>query len=205
MPTVRPLSAVPPDEPPALHARAIDNLRFIRETMERAGAFTAVSGRGMMAVGALGVTAALLTSAVRTPLEWLALWLATAAVAFAVSAITMLRKAREAQAPLLSGPARKLLLSFAPPMAAGALLTAVLYAHGLTALLPGVWLMLYGTAVVTGGAFSVRILPALGLMLMLLGAVALVAPAGWGDWIMGLGFGGAHVAFGLLIARRYGG
>ena len=205
MPTVRPLRAVPPDEPPALHARAIDNLRFIRETMERAGAFTAVSGRGMMAVGALGVTAALLTSAVRTPLEWLALWLATAAVAFAVSAITMLRKAREAQAPLLSGPARKLLLSFAPPMAAGALLTAVLYAHGLTALLPGVWLMLYGTAVVTGGAFSVRILPALGLMLMLLGAVALVAPAGWGDWIMGLGFGGAHVAFGLLIARRYGG
>jgi hypothetical protein len=205
MPTVRPLRAVPPDEPPALHARAIDNLRFIRETMERAGAFTAVSGRGMIAVGALGVTAALLTSAVRTPLEWLALWLATAAVAFAVSAITMLRKAREAQAPLLSGPARKLLLSFAPPMAAGALLTAVLYAHGLTALLPGVWLMLYGTAVVTGGAFSVRILPALGLMLMLLGAVALVAPAGWGDWIMGLGFGGAHVAFGLLIARRYGG
>jgi hypothetical protein len=205
MPTVRPLRAVPPDEPPALHARAIDNLRFIRETMERAGAFTAVSGRGMIAVGALGVTAALLTSAVCTPLDWLALWLATAAVAFAVSAITMLRKAREAQAPLLSGPARKLLLSFAPPMAAGALLTAVLYAHGLTALLPGVWLMLYGTAVVTGGAFSVRILPALGLMLMLLGAVALVAPAGWGDWIMGLGFGGAHVAFGLLIARRYGG
>jgi len=203
--TIRPLRALPPDEPPALHARAIDNLRFIRETMERAGAFTAVSGRGMIAVGTLATGAALLSLAVRTPLQWLALWLATAAVALAIAAVTMHRKARAAQSTLLTGPARKLVLAFAPPMAAGAALTLVLYQHGLVPMLPGVWLLLYGTAVVTGGAFSVRILPALGLALMALGGVALLAPASWGDWLLGVGFGAAHIAFGALIARRYGG
>ena len=206
MTTVRPLRSRQPDEPPAIHARAIENLRFIRETMERAGAFTAVSGRGMMFVGALALLSALAApSQQEAPLGWLLLWLATAAVALVVSGIAMLGKARAANSSLLTGPARKLLLSFAPPMAAGVALTVVLYLQGLTPLMPGVWLLLYGTAVVTGGAFSARIVPALGVTLMLLGAVALVSPPAWGDLLMALGFGAAHVGFGALIARRYGG
>ena len=206
MTTVRPLRTPPPDEPPAIHARAIENLRFIRETMERAGAFTAVSGRGMMLVGALALLAALAAPSQReAPLRWLLLWTATACVALIVSAVAMLGKAREANGSLLTGPARKLLLSFAPPMAAGAALTVVLYLHGLTGLMPGVWLLLYGTAVVTGGAFSARIVPALGVTLMLLGAVALLAPPHWDNVVMALGFGGLHLLFGTLIARRHGG
>lgn len=206
MTTVRPLRTPPPDEPPAIHARAIENLRFIRETMERAGAFTAVSGRGMILVGVLALGAAAAAPSVRpAPLQWLLLWMATAAVALTVSTVAMLGKARAADSSLLTGPARKLLLSFAPPMAAGAALTVMMYLHGLTALMPGVWLLLYGTAVVTGGAFSARIVPALGVTLMLLGAVALLAPPTWGDALMALGFGAAHVGYGALIARRYGG
>ena len=206
MTTVRPLRTSLPDEPPAIHARAIENLRFIRETMERAGAFTAVSGRGMMLVGALALLAAAAAPPMReAPLRWLLLWMATAAVALTVSAVAMLGKARAANGSLLTGPARKLLLSFAPPMAAGAALTGVLYLQGLTPLMPGVWLLLYGTAVVTGGAFSVRIVPALGVALMFLGAAALLAPPAWGNALMAVGFGAAHVGFGALIARRYGG
>jgi hypothetical protein len=184
----------------------MDNLEFIRETMERAGSFTAVSGLGMIGDGVLAVVAAPVAHALRASVDlWLATWLATAVVALALSGAATARKAHRARAPLLSGPGRKLLLSFAPPMLVGALLTAVLYRHGLAQLLPGVWLLLYGTAVVTGGAFSVRIVPALGLALMALGAVALAAPLGWGDWLMAAGFGGGHIAFGILVARRYGG
>jgi hypothetical protein len=195
-----------PADPPALQARAMDNLQFIRDTMEQAGAFTAVSGLGMVGVGALALVAVPVARAFRTnPAVWLAVWLAVAASAGALSAVMTVRKARRANASLLSGPGRKLLLAFAPPMFVGALLTTVLLRHGQVQLLPGVWLLLYGAAVMTGGAFSVRIVPALGVALIALGAAALFAPPAWGDWFMAAGFGAAHLGFGALIAWRHGG
>ena len=117
----------------------------------------------------------------------------------------MIRKARAAKMPLLSGPGRKFVLSFSPPMAVGALLTFVLYRAGLMEAIPGVWLLLYGTAVVAGGAFSVKIVPVMGLCFMGAGVIALFAPVAWAPWILGAAFGGLHIAFGIPIARRHGG
>jgi hypothetical protein len=107
--------------------------------------------------------------------------------------------------PLLSGPGRKFVLSLAPPLVAGALLTIVLFQAGLIQLLPGVWMLLFGVGVVTAGAFSVRIVPVMGCAFMLLGAVALFLPLGWGNVLMAAGFGGLHLVFGSVIAWRYGG
>jgi hypothetical protein len=117
----------------------------------------------------------------------------------------MVRKGRAAKMPLLSGPGRKFVLSFSPPMAVGALLTFVLYRAGMLDLIPGVWLLLYGTAVVAGGAFSVRIVPVMGILFMAAGVVALFSPVTWNDWILGAAFGGLHIAFGIPIARSHGG
>src|SRR6516162_2741013 len=126
-------------------------------------------------------------------------------VAMAIAAPAAATKAHRANSRLFSGPGRKFLLSFAPPIVVGGLLTYTLYHVGALTALPGVWLLLYGTAIVTGGAFSVRVVPVMGLCLMLLGAVALFAPAGWGDQFMAAGFGVVHVGFGWWIARHYGG
>ena len=205
MTTVRPLKIAPADEPPALQARAMDNLQFIRDTMAQAASFTAVSGVGMVVVGALAVAASLLVGRLGGPRAQVLAWSAVAGVAALVSTVTTVRKARAARMPVLSGPGRKLLLNFLPPMLVGALLTAVLVRAGMDALLPGVWLLLYGTAVVAGGAFSVRILPAMGACIMLIGAAALFAPPALGNLFMAVGFGGAHLVFGTLIARRHGG
>jgi len=126
-------------------------------------------------------------------------------VAIAIGALAMQRKASVAQVPVLSGPARRFVLSFAPPLLVGALLTIVLYRAGLYAAIPGTWLVLYGTGIVTGGAFSVRVVPVMGLCFMALGAVALFCPLPWGTWFLIAGFGGLHLVFGLIIARRFGG
>jgi hypothetical protein len=140
-----------------------------------------------------------------TPRAWLAVWLIEAFVAVAIAAPAAATKAHRANSALFSGPGRKFVLSFAPPIVVGGLLTYALFHAGLFAALPGVWLLLYGTAIVTGGAFSVRIVPVMGLCLMTLGAAALLAPAAWGDAFMAAGFGIAQIAFGFWIAWRYGG
>jgi hypothetical protein len=191
--------------PRPLHDRALDNLQFIRSTMERAGSFTAVPGWGMVGVGVTALVATVLAWLQPTVELWMAVWLGAAAVAIVIGGWAMARKAHRVNDPILSGPGRRFGLSFLPPMVVGGLLTVVLYRTGLPQVLPGVWLLLYGTGVVTGGAFSVRPVPLMGLCFMLLGAVAVFAPAWLGPWLMTLGFGGLNIAFGLVIARRYGG
>lgn len=205
MASVRPLHRQPQPESPALHARAMDNLAFIRDTMEKAGSFTAVSGWGMVAVGLIATIAATIASSQHSVLRSIYVWIAAAGLAPCVMLWAIVRKARRAHMPLWSGPGRKFLLSFSPPMLVGALLTVVLYRAGVVATIPGMWLLLYGTAVVAGGAFSVRLIPVMGICFMLAGTLALFTPQAWNDWIMAVAFGGLHVAFGVPIARRHGG
>lgn len=191
--------------PPALHDRAMDNLRFIRETMERASSFTAVPGRGQVGIGLTALLAALVASQQESPVAWLSVWFVELSVSLVIAAWTMYKKARAAATPLLSSPGRKLVINFSPPMLVGALLTVVFYQANLTNLLPGLWLLLYGAGVVTGGAFSVRPVPVMGVCFMFVGAGALFCPPAWGDWFMAAGFGLLHIIFGLHIARNYGG
>lgn len=187
----------------SLDARAIDNLRFIRETMEQAAGITAVSGWGMVLAGVVALGAAAV--AAFGEVGWIGPWLAAAGAAPVVSLVAIARKARRAGAVPVNGVGRKLLLAFTPTMVAGALLTAALLQLGMTVLLPALWLLLYGAAVMAAGAFSVRAVPVMGLCFVLLGGVALVAPAAWGNALLALGFGGLHLVFGTFIARRHGG
>jgi hypothetical protein len=173
--------------------------------MENAAEFTAVPGWGGVAMGVTALAAAFIASRQVTPRAWLTVWLIEAFIAVAIAAPTAATKAHRANSALFSGPGRKFVLSFAPPIVVGGLLTFALFQAGFLTALPGVWLLLYGTAIVTGGAFSVRIVPVMGLCLMLLGAAALIGPAGWGDAWMAAGFGVVQIGFGWWIARHYGG
>ena len=197
----RPLAA----PPSALHDRAAADLRFIRETMERASSFTAFSGWGLAAVGLAAVPGGWLAARQPTRQAWLAVWLGLAGLAVAVVGLTTWWKARRSAATAPAATARRFALGLAPPLAAGALLTVALAGAGLRTALPGAWLLLYGTGVVTGGAFSVRIVPAMGFSFMLAGAGALLGPAAWGDWLLVAGFGGLHLVFGPVIGARHGG
>ena len=203
MPTGSPLRSE--RAPIPIDARAADHLRYIRETMERAAEFTAVPGWGGVAMGFTAIVASWLASLQTSPRAWLTVWLLEAFVAVAIAAPSAATKAHRANSALFSGPGRKFVLSFAPPIFVGGVLTLILFHAGLSSALPGLWLLLYGTAVVTGGAFSVRVVPIMGMCLMALGSIALFAPANWGDAFMAAGFGGLQIGFGFWIARHHGG
>ena len=159
----------PKRAPIPIDARAADHLRYIRETMERAAEFTAVPGWGGVAMGFTAIGAAIAASRQHSPSAWLSVWLAEAFVAVAIAGATAATKAHRANAALFSGPGRKFLLSFTPPIIVGGLLTFALFHFGAASTLPAVWLLLYGTAIVTGGAFSVRVVPVMGICLMTTG------------------------------------
>jgi len=192
-------------EPPALHERAMDNLRYIRETMELATAFTGISGWGEIAIGITALIASVIAAQQATFNAWLAVWIAEGLISLLIAGWSMDRKARAIEMPLGSGPGRKAVFSLTPPMLAGGLLTIVLVQAGLTNAIPGVWLLLYGTGVITGGMYSVRVVPIMGICLMTLGALALFSPPAFANWFMAAGFGGLHVVFGAIIVRKYGG
>lgn len=191
--------------PHPIQDHAIDNLRYIRNTMERAASLTAVPGYGGMVMGATALAAAVIASQVSTNREWLAVWLTELVLAVAIGSLAMVFKARQTGASLWSESGRKFLLSFTPAVAVGALLTAPLYLHGQADLLGAVWLLCYGAAVIAGGSFSVKIVPAMGAAFLALGVVALVTPATLRDVPLAAGFGGLHLIFGYWIARKYGG
>ena len=196
--------AVPRPEPVEIHEHAMDNLRYIRQTLERAGSFTAVPGKGGVLMGLVALGAGRLAERQASGATWITIWMGAAVVAMAIGIMGAAMKSRRFQMPLFSGPGRKFIAGFAPAIVAGAVLTLVFYRAGVSGFLPGVWLLLYGAAVLSGGWNSVRVVPMMGACFMLAGSAALLVP-GYNDPLLSAGFGGLHLVFGTLIAVKYGG
>jgi hypothetical protein len=182
----------------------LEDLRFIRETLERSGSFTAVPGWGQVILGVTALASAPIAARQTTPFAWIAIWLIEAGLAVAIASVAMNYKSQRLGVALISGPARKFALGFLPPLAAGAIVTLIFYRVGMTATLPGIWALLYGAAVITGGVFSVPLVPVMGACFMAVGALELFFPA-VGNYAMAATFGGLHILFGYLIARKHGG
>jgi hypothetical protein len=183
----------------------MENLQFIRRTMEVSGSFTAVPGWGLVAVGVTAIGAAIIAHQQVAVHRWLEVWVGEAIIGLAIALWSMYAKGTRTGVMLLAAPGRRFALGLAPPLICGAILTPILYRADAVAPLPGVWLLLYGTAVVTGGTFSIRIVPVMGACFMALGLAALLTPASWSLAWMLTGFAGVHIIFGFLIARKYGG
>ena len=191
--------------PPALHDRAIDNLTFIRQAMERAGSFTAVSGTGIVVIGLIAVLAGLIADRQASTNSWFAVWFGAAVAAVIIELTLTARKARALGLPIDSGPGRKFALAFTPTLVAGAIMTAAVTTAAPRDLLVGMWLLLYGAGVTAGGALSVPVVPVMGASFMAAGGIALLLTPASANWMMVAGFGLLHIVFGFFIARRYGG
>jgi hypothetical protein len=194
-----------PAAPVSVEAHAADQLSFIRHAMERSSTFTAVPGWGGAVMGTIGVATALAASQQPSPERWLGTWLGGAAIAFLVGLLAMRRKAARVGVPLTGAQGRRFALSLAAPLVAGAALTVGLWMQNAWPLIPPTWLLLYGTGVVTGGAFSVTPMRVLGMGFMVLGVLALVTPPSWGNVWLAIGFGALQIGFGVYIARKHGG
>ncbi len=193
------------DETPSLHGRAMDNLRFIRDTMERSTHFTAVPGYGGVFMGSTALGAAFIAERQASVQDWLTVWSSEAVLAFAIGLFAMWQKSKIANVSLKSAPAKKFAMSFLPPIVCAIVITFGLWRFGQFEAMIPVWILLYGAAVVTGGSFSARVVPVMGWCFIALGAAAFFLPVKFGNSMMALSFGVLHIIFGIIIARRFGG
>jgi hypothetical protein len=190
-----------------MREHALDNIRFIRSAMERAGSFTSIPGWGGVWVGVTAIAAAVVAQQFlgRSLRMWLGTWLAEAIVAAVIGFGTMAMKARRSNERFMSGASRRFFISYFAPLVAGAVITlSLVHAEAFSAI-PATWLLLYGTAFVSSGAFSIRVIPIMGVAFMFFGVAAALLPLGISNILLGAAFGGLHILFGLIIARSYGG
>ena len=205
MPDPRPCRRTPRRPPVPLEPEALDHLAVIRQTMERSSTFTAVSGWGYCAMGATALVAAPIAMRQATTEAWLAVWLAEALTAVTLALVAMHWKAAKLGTHLMSVSGRRLFIGLLPALFAGGVMTVALLRAGDPRQIPGLWLLLYGVAVMQAGAFSVRTIPVMGAVFVVAGAIALPMPWWWGNFMLAAGFGLLHIAFGAYIARRHGG
>lgn len=192
-------------QPVNIGDRAVDNLQFIRETMERSAVFTSVPGYGGILMGATAIVAAYIAHSQSSIRDWLTVWLLEAILAFFIGLLAMWQKTKLSKTSLFSAPAKKLLMNSLPPMLCGVFITLGLWRFGhFEAMIP-TWILCYGAAVVCGGAFSVKVVPVMGWCFIVLGAIAFFLPANTGQIMMAASFGVLHIVFGAIIGRKFGG
>ena len=199
----RAVRATPP--PDSISGHAAENLRFIRQAMERGATFTAVPGVGGAVMGGTALVAAWLGSRQPTGNRWLLVWLGAAAVAAVIGLVTMARKAKGAGSKLTGANARRFAVGLAAPFVAGAAITYELWATRNFNVMTSAWLLLYGAGVLTGGIFSVPAVRLMGAAFMVFGMLAILTPVAWGNVWLAAGFGGLQIGFGMYIARHHGG
>jgi hypothetical protein len=200
-------SAVPAMETPGpvpIESRALGTLSYIRSSIDAAGSL-AVPGAAGIVMGTIGMIASALTSVPALHTQWLGIWLAAAIAAFLMGGMLVVRQATERGRPLISGPLRKFLLCLCPALIAGAMLTFIFWQEGLERFIPGAWLLLYGSSVISAStvtnASNMRVIILMGTLFVVLGLAAFALPAPSHTLILGLGFGLLHLIFGLVIGR----
>jgi hypothetical protein len=193
-----------PEAPAAIESRALGTLAYIRTSIESSSSLD-VPGMAGIVMGIIGVLAAGAVSLPRWAPHWLDIWLAAAAVAFVLGGTLVARQTARRGHTRYLGPVRKFLLCLCPALLAGAVLTFVLESAHLSAAIPGMWLLLYGCAVLSASTVTVpgiaRLIVIMGTMFVALGSITFALPVAVHTAMLGLGFGVLHIVFGILMGR----
>jgi hypothetical protein len=192
------------NSPVPIESRALGTLSYIRASIDAAGAL-AVPGMAGIVLGSVGTVTAMLVSVPMFRDHWLAAWLIASVIAFVLAGALMAKQAARRGNPLFSGPFRKFVLCLAPSLLGGAALTLVLWQAQLERVIPGMWLLLYGCAVIPASTVTtstnLRLIAAMGAAFIVLGAITFWLPASLHTVALGAGFGGLHLLIGILIGR----
>lgn len=195
---------------------ARDHLRVIRQTMERSTQYSTLSGWSGILIGIVAIVGVYLTRSmlggqpvaiqtVRDAAPRLGLLWATALVlSVAIEFLYNKRRATRVGKRVVSRLGAHILLAALPAFLACGVLTAFFYEHNLLPYILGIWMLCYGLAICAVGLFSARPVTYLGSAFVVSGAITMLAPLTIHLYMMALTFGGFHIIYGIVMARRHG-
>ena len=191
---------------------ARENLRVIRQTMERSTKYSTLSGISGVLVGLAGIAGVVATwvlgpgaAIYHHPLRLASIWIVTLFTAIGIDLICNKRRAARVGKHIVSSLGAHIVLAALPAFFAAGILTYFFFQHHLLIYLWGVWMLCYGLAICAVGLFSVRPATYLGSAFVIAGAATLLMPAvPYHLIMMAVTFGGFHILYGVLMARRHG-
>jgi hypothetical protein len=198
---------------------AAEHLQVIRTLMERSALYRRALAPIMIYNGVVGLGAAALGWALQIgpPRAFILFWAGVSVVAVAGSFLLVRRQALKESEPFWSPPTRRVTQALLPPFTAGLLIAVVVFldagaaspgAHSASMMLWLLmsWVVLYGCAFHAAGFFMPRGLRLFGWAFVIGGCWLFAAgfPVGAGSLllahgIMGLFFGGLHLAYGVYL------
>jgi len=183
-----------------LDAHAAATLRYIRASMD-AAARVSIPGSAGIVMGIIGVAAAAISLAPPFKQHWHLVWLSAAPVAASAGGLLLTRPASLLSFTASGTAGRKLAFCLLPSLFAGAAMTLVLWSGDRMNAVPGTWLLLYGCALISASVPTTALVAWMGICFVGLGIAALFAPFVPQMILLGLGFGGLHIVFGILMGR----
>jgi hypothetical protein len=184
-----------------IDSHAAETLQYIRSSMDAATAIR-VHGAAGVSMGLIGLAAMALSVIPRLAAHWLGIWLSSAVIAGVIGGALVVRPASINRLALSGTPIRKFAICLAAPLFVGAVLTAVLIMHGALDVIPGTWLLLYGSALFAASVMTTRTIGAMGISFMILGLFTFLLPMNIQILALGVGFGGLHLIFGWWISQE---
>lgn len=206
---------------------AREHLRVIRQTMERSTKYSTLSGLSGVLIGLVAIVGVVVTNSIirqapaftvrsqaelrslnafqhRQFAELAAIWTTVLVLAIAIDFVANKRRAARVGKTVMSPIGGHIILAALPAFFAGAVITYFFIMHNLAFSVWGVWMLCYGLAICAVGLFSVKPVSVLGAAFVLAGAVTLLLPPSAQLPMMALTFGGFHIGYGILMARRHG-
>jgi hypothetical protein len=183
-----------------LDTHAAATLRYIRASIDGAVSVD-VPGSAGIALGAIGIMATALSSLPALHEYWVLIWLIASLAAAGAGSALLLRDSSLRGLRLIGTPIRRFALCLLPSILAGVVLTAVHWSAGNLHAIAGTWLLLYGCALISASTVTTRTISIMGGCFVALGLLALALPDNLQIPMLGAGFGGLHITFGIIIGR----
>jgi hypothetical protein len=198
----------------------IQDLRQIKEIMDRSSKFITLSGLSGVAAGVIALAGAwyaynyiytesdfygyqMVTISPESIVSIIGLGVLILILAIGAGIFFTAQKAKKANQKVWNSQAKRLLINLSIPLVTGGLLSLIFLSRGFIGIIAPLTLIFYGLALVNASKYTHEEIRSLGIIEIALGLLSAYF-IGFGLLFWAIGFGLLHIVYGIIMHYRYG-